>query len=103
MNTNYAVWGDPHAGATYLYDLGAGKLSPSFANCLRPALDDQGPYMVCLNFSGYSWTLIQLPDGAQITYNAGGKGLSDGIVFYHGRGYFVRSDGSVLYFDLPTR
>lgn len=103
MNANYAVWGDPHAGATYLYDLDSGKLSPSFANCLRPALDDMGPYMVCLNFSGYTFMLIQLPDGGQITYNTGGKSLGDGIAFYKGRGYFVGSGGNVLYFNLPMR
>ena len=53
MNANYAVWGDPHAGATYLYELeDSGKLSPGFANCLRPELDKaRGPSMVCLNFS----------------------------------------------------
>ena len=42
--------------------------------------------------------LVQLPDGAQLSYHAGGKSLGDGIIFYDGRGYFVGADGSVQYF-----
>jgi hypothetical protein len=104
MNADYAVWGDPHASSTYLYNLRTNQLTPDLANCLRPVLDDTGPYMVCANFAGgLSSMLLSLPAGGQVVFNAIGGDLGLDVSFYNGQGYFVNDNQQVVYFNLPSR
>jgi hypothetical protein len=103
ISSRYAVWDDPHSGGTSLYDLSIGKLNPNFANCLRPAIADPQPYMVCVQFNADSWVLVHVPDGAETLFDSGQASLGDGGEIYNGRAFFIGPHGDVQYFDLPAQ
>lgn len=103
MSSRYAAWDDPHTSTISLYDLSTGSLNPTFADCLRPAIADPQPYLVCVQFDTDSWLLVHVPDGASTTFDTGQATLGDGGQIYNGRSFFISPDGNVDYFDLPMQ
>src|SRR5487761_2406264 len=103
MSSRYAVWDDPHTGTTALFDLTTHQFDAPFANCLRPAISESQPYMVCVQFASDSWLLVHVPDGAETPVDEGKASLGDGEAIYNGRAFFIGPTGDVQYFDLPSQ
>ncbi len=103
LTSRYAVWDNPHTSSTEVYDLSTGKFNPSFAPCLRPAVGDPQPYMVCLQFNADAWLLVNMNTGAQTAFDAGMASQSDGGQIYNGRAFIIGANNTVAYFDLPSQ
>lgn len=102
MTETYAAWDDIRAQTASAYVVNTGQLAQNIAPCVDPALDDAGPYMVCVAAGGGAYLLIHLLDGGKLPFGAG-MAIEGGAGIYHGRGYIAGPDGAVYMFDLPAR
>lgn len=108
FNAHYFIWGDSQAMTLNIYDRDANQEHAAITeNCIRPAISQDRPYVVCLDFNNQQFQLVHLPSGAATPFaiNQGDSGQFGEIfndrVFWliFQKGVFTSNE--VGYFDLP--
>ncbi len=107
LNDHFAVWDNPQHRSLALYNRDTGQLTENWErNCIRPAIAQDRPYVVCLSFdAGYLW-LVRVPSGQTLSLGAASTGETGAIA--NGRDYWVQPGTSapdnnvVNYIDLPA-
>lgn len=104
MNDHYAVWDEAHSQTITVYDLQTGQETQHRQSCIRPVIDETGPYVVCFEFSAQIFLLLPLPNGLALQF-ANGTGYLEGDgQIYDGRVFWVGSSKTEIdYFDLPAQ
>jgi hypothetical protein len=109
MNDHYVVWDDLHANSLTLYDRATGTLTDSWVNsCVRPALAEDRPDVVCVDFNTNTYRLATVPGGVDLTF-FDHKSVNNYINVSNDRAYWVGPgqggpwSNQVDYIDLPAR
>lgn len=107
MNDRYVVWDDVHSRSLTLYDRATGTLAESWVgSCIRPALAEDRPYAVCVDFDTNTYRLARLPSGDDRSFSDHQSvnndiGVSNDRAYWLGSGQGGMSSNQVDYFDLP--
>lgn len=108
LNDHYVVWDNVHSRTLTLYDRTTGKETDNWvASCIRPAIAEDRPYLVCVDFDTATYRLVQVPSGGNITFYERKAG-SFVIAVANDRAYWVGAGendpygNQIDYFDLPT-
>ncbi len=106
LNDHFAVWDLPQDKTLSAYDRDTHTRHDSWGRrCVRPAIAQDRPYVVCRNFDEGLMVLAQVPSGQETPLGAAGAGQTGAVV--NGRAYWVQPSATSLaintisYVDLP--
>ena len=106
FNDQYVVWDVVENQTLSLYDRATGQTSTNWVKkCIRPAIAQDRPYVVCLEYDYQQLVLAQTPSGEGTAFAGASAGQAGEIA--NNRVYWVEASSSgfnnvVDYFDLPT-
>jgi hypothetical protein len=108
MNDHFIVWDDVHSRSLTLYDRTTGQETDKWVtSCIRPAIAETVPYVVCVDFDPNTYRLAQLPSGGNLTFYDH-KAASLVITVVNDRAYWLGTGendpyaNQVDYFDLSA-
>ncbi len=106
LNDHFAVWDLPQDRTLSGYDRDTHTLHESWGRrCIRPAIAQDHPYVVCLNFNESMMVLVQVPSGQETPLGVASTGETGAIA--NGRAYWIQpsatdpATNTVGYVDLP--
>lgn len=108
LSEHFAVWDLPQDRTLSAYNRDTHTLLESWGRrCLRPAIAQDRPYVVCLNFNEEQMILVHVPSGQETPLGAAGIGNKGTVA--NGRAYWVQpgatgpATNTVDYVDLPAK
>lgn len=107
LSDHFAVWDNPQSRTLALYNRDTGKLSESWeSHCIRPAIAQDRPYIVCIGIDEGEMVLVQAP--SSLFSVLGNAPRSETGAISGGRAYWVQpgssnsSNNVIDYVDLPS-
>jgi hypothetical protein len=108
FSPNYFAWSDTHNQTLAIVVRTTGQERDGIAqNCIRPAISQDRPYAVCLDFNHFQFQLVRLPSGAETPFAVNQADGGQFGTLFNDRVFWLvfpneaTTSNEAAYFDLP--